>query len=63
MSEYDGCYIRLAYEPAFYAVDDGKKLLIESPEHMQQVGLRPIMVVSEDELDAIPFVKEFDEEE
>jgi hypothetical protein len=26
MSEYDGCYIKLAYDPTFYAVDDGKYL-------------------------------------
>lgn len=63
MSDYDGCYIKLVYSPTYYAVDDGKKTLVESPEHMHQIGLRIIHVVSEDELDALPFAGESDEEE
>jgi hypothetical protein len=63
MSEYDGCYIKLAYDPTFYAVDDGKKKLVESPEHMNEIGLRKVFKVSEDELDAIPFAQGNDEEE
>ena len=64
MSKYDGCYIKLAHDPTFYAVDIGHKRLVESPAHMQSIGLRRLVVVTEDELNAIPFlVLETDEEE
>ena len=62
MSKYNGCYIRLVNSPTFYAVDDGKKTLVESPEHMNTLGLRPVRIVLEDEFNAIPFA-EVDEEE
>ncbi len=63
MSEYDGLYIRLAHNPAYYAVDNGKKRLVKSPEHMSEIGLRRVIVVLESEFEAIPFVGESDEEE
>ena len=63
MSDYNGCYLKLAGEPAFYAVDDGHKRLVESPTQMQAIGLREICIVSKDELDAVPFWGESDEEE
>ncbi len=63
MSEYDGCYIRLAQSPAYYAVDNGKKRLVKSPERMNQIGLRRVIVVTEDEFEAIHFAEWSDEEE
>jgi len=56
MSQYNGKYIKLADDPTYYAVDIGHKRLVESPTHMYQIGIRPIVVVTEEELDAIPFL-------
>jgi len=56
MSQYNGKYIKLADDPTYYAVDIGQKRLVESPAHMYQIGIRPIVVVTEEELDAIPFL-------
>ena len=62
--KYDGCYVRLANSPALWAVDVGHKRPVESPAHMYEIGLRAQHIVTEDELDAIPFlVLEADEEE
>ena len=64
VSTYDGCYIRLADSQALWAIDIGHKRLVESPAHMYEIGLRPQRIVTEDELNAIPFlVLEADEEE
>lgn len=63
MSKYDGCYIKLADSPALWAVDIGKKRPVESPAHMYEIGLRPVIVVSEDDLDAIPFHEVLTDEE
>ena len=56
MSTYDGCYIRLADSQALWAVDIGHRRPVESPALLYEIGLRPQHIVTEDELDAIPFL-------
>jgi ferredoxin len=63
MSDYNGCFICLAQSPTYYAVDDGKKTLVESLRHMNQLGHRPLIEVTVEELKAIPFAVGGDEEE
>ena len=64
MSQYDGCFVRLADSSALWAVDAGHKRPVENPAHMYEIGLRPQHIITGDELDAIPFlVLEADEEE
>ena len=57
MSKYDGCYVKVDDAPAFWAVDDGKRRLIESMDRVYALGLRDIHVVSPKELRAIPIYK------
>ena len=54
MSQYDGCYVKLAHDPAYWAVDDGEKKQVAGPDEMQTIGIRPIIVVSVKELKDIP---------
>lgn len=65
MSDYDGCFVKLAGAGrlAFWAVDGGIKRPVISPEHMYQIGLRPIHVLSEEEFSNIPFAEWSQDEE
>lgn len=63
MSEYDGMYIRLAGSPTFYAIDNGEKTIVQSPEHMHQIGLRNVYIVTSEVLNSIPFARADDDEE
>jgi hypothetical protein len=63
MSEYNGCYVKLATDNTFWYVEDGERLMVENTDHMYQIGLKPIYTISPDDLQDIPFVGESDEEE
>lgn len=62
MSKYDGCYIKLADDPTYYAVDNGQKTIVQDADQMHKIGLRPIHVVTQTSLNRIPFVGEDEEE-
>jgi hypothetical protein len=54
-------YVKLADHPAFWHVEDGKRTLVYS---LNEHGILPVRVVTQDELDNIPFaVTGRDEEE
>jgi len=52
--EHEGCYVKLADDPAFWLVQDGMRLIVASPEEMYRHGLRPVHCVTAEELEAIP---------
>ena len=60
MSQYDGKYIKLPFEYTYWAVDDGRRTMVEDINHMHEIGIRPIVVVSLKELEAVPFAWESD---
>ena len=53
-------YVKLADNPAFWYVKDGKRTLVYS---LDEYGLLPVRVITPDELDDIPFQVDSDEEE
>ena len=54
-------YVKLADHPAFWYVKDGRRTLVYS---LNEHGILPVRVVTQDELDDIPFaVTGSDEEE
>ena len=54
MSEYDGCYVMVRHNPAFWLVEDGERMLMKSPAEVRAHGLRRVVAVSAEELKAIP---------
>ena len=48
-------YAKLANDPTFWLVKDGKRTIVESQEQMHAFGFLPVRVVSQEELDGIPF--------
>jgi hypothetical protein len=50
MSDYDGCYVKLSDDPTFWAVDDGKRRKVSDSLALFKIGLRPVRVISIDEL-------------
>ena len=54
MSKLDGCYVREADSAVFWAVDKGKRRMMSSINDVYELGLRPIHVLSEAELEKIP---------
>ena len=64
--KYDGKFVKLPGQSAMWAVDDGKRVLIETYDQMYSIGLRQIVFISSGELAEIPVAsrpKEQDEEE
>ncbi|HJW91006.1 MAG TPA: hypothetical protein VJ436_10245 [Anaerolineales bacterium] len=54
MSEYEGCYVKLAEEATFWLVEDGERRAIGSVEEMYASGVRAVVVVKAGVLEAIP---------
>ena len=54
MSEYEGCYVKLAEDATFWLVEDGERRAMASAEEMLRNGLRMVVTVTADELEAIP---------
>ena len=54
MSKHDGCYVKIANNVTFWAVDKGKRRIVSDMKGVYEIGLRPIHVISEPELDKIP---------
>lgn len=54
MSEHNGRYVKLSGNPQFWAVDDGERRPIHSKEEMLAIGLRNVVTVTKEQLDAIP---------
>lgn len=54
MSKYNGCYVKVLDNPAYWAVDDGKRRLISGVQEMYAVGLRRVVVLTAEGLEAIP---------
>ena len=54
MSDYNGKYVKLLGNPMYWAVDDGERIQVRDMAHLYQIGLRPIVTISADELEAIP---------
>lgn len=54
MSEHNGRYVKLPDNPQFWAVDDGERRPIHSQEEMMANGLRSVVMVTQEQLDAIP---------
>lgn len=53
-SEDEWYYAKLAESPTFWLIRDGHREALRSPAEMYAVGLLPVRVVSEPELEAIP---------
>jgi hypothetical protein len=53
-------YYKLADNPTFWFVENGKRTIVH---HIEEHGILPVIVVTPEELDAIPFAWESDEEE
>ena len=54
MSEYDGCYVKLAEDATFWLVEDGERQALSYSEELLVFGLRPVMVVEAGVLEALP---------
>ena len=54
MSEYEGCYVKLAEDATFWLVEDGERRAMASAEEMLGNGLRNVIVVEPGVLEAIP---------
>ena len=54
MSEYEGCYVKLAEDATFWLVEDGERRAMASAEEMLRNGLRMVVTVTAEELEAIP---------
>lgn len=54
MSDYNDCYVKLADNPAYWAVDGGERRVVTSQAEMVRIGIRRVVTVTEEELDAIP---------
>jgi hypothetical protein len=54
MSDYNGCYVKLSGNPAYWAVDGGERRLVHSQAEMVTIGIRQVVTVSQEELDDIP---------
>ena len=54
MSEYEGCYVKLAEDATFWLVEDGERRAMASAEEMLGNGLRNVIVVEAGVLEAIP---------
>ena len=54
MSEYEGCYVKLAEDATFWLVEDGERRAMASAEEMLGNGLRMVVTVTAEELEAIP---------
>lgn len=69
MSKYDGLYVKLAGDPTFWAVDDGKRHKVADSLELYKIGLRPVRVITLDEFhnlkiaDHAPKVQEAGDEE
>ena len=50
MSKYNGCYVRLADNVTYWAVDNGKRKVMANIDEVYAYGLRPVKVVTEAEL-------------
>ena len=53
MSVHNGCYVKLANEFAYWAVDDGKRRIMANMAEVYAVKDRPLHIVSREELAAI----------
>ena len=54
MSEYEGCYVKLAEDATFWLVEDGERQALSYSEELLVFGLRPVVVVEPGVLEAIP---------
>ena len=54
MSEYEGCYVKLAEDATFWLVEAGERRAMASAEEMLGNGLRNVIVVEPGVLEAIP---------
>ena len=54
MSEYEGCYVKLAEDATFWLVEAGERRAMASAEEMLGNGLRMVVTVTAEELEAIP---------
>ena len=54
MSEYEGCYVKLAEDATFWLVEDGERWAMASAEEMLRNGLRMVVTVTAEEMEAIP---------
>jgi hypothetical protein len=55
MSEYNGCYVKLWDNPDYWAVDEGKRRKLSGPMAIYDGGLRRVVRITAEEMEAIPF--------
>ncbi len=55
MSEYNGCYVKLWDNPDYWAVDNGKRRKLDGPMAIYVGGLRKVVRLTAEQMDAIPF--------
>jgi len=62
MGNYEGEYVKVAGDSTFWLVEDGKRVALRSKADWWECGLRPVNVISIEELDAIPYSHDWGEE-
>ena len=56
-------YVKVGKDPTYWFIKDGKRTVVESPAQMYEFGLWPIIRVTQEELEAIPFADAPEQEE
>ena len=54
MSEHNGKYVKLPGNPKYWAVDDGERYGVNNMAHLYKIGLRSVVIITPEELEAIP---------
>lgn len=56
-------YVKIAKDPTYWFVKDGKRKIVGSPVEMYALGLYPVHKISPEELEEIPLAGESDQDE
>lgn len=59
---YEGEYVRAEGDKTFWLVQGGKRIALRSKADWWDCGLRPVNVISADEVEAIPYSHDWGEE-
>jgi hypothetical protein len=54
MSKYEGWYVKLFGNPAYWLVWQGRRILVKNQAEMVKYGIRPIVTITRDDLEGIP---------
>ncbi len=60
--DYEGEYVKTANDATFWLIEDGKRVRLNSQADWWAIGFRPLNVIDAEELEAIPYGREYGEE-